>query len=98
MQYFYYTLGISSIWNVVYMHNTIQYVILHTFIHIWSIHHHFMWLLYRQEFLVSKVIKNIEDERNDVFGQSVIAANFVIHEVDNDFEEIGPDTPARKNN
>ena len=57
-----------------------------------------MWLLCRQDFLVSKVIKNIEDERNDVFGQSVIAANFVIHEVDNDFEEIGPDAPARKNN
>ena len=57
-----------------------------------------LYVCIRQEFLVSKVIKNIEDERNDVFSQSVIAANFVIHEVDNDFEEVGLDEPARKNN
>ena len=41
----------------------------------------------RQEFLVSKVIKNIEDERDDLFSHSVITANFVIHEYDNDYEE-----------
>ena len=36
---------------------------------------------------MSKVIKNIEDERDDLFSHSVITANFVIHEYDNDYEE-----------
>lgn len=44
------------------------------------------WLC-RQEFFVKKVIKNMEDERDDLFGQSVITSNFVIHEYDNDYED-----------
>ena len=44
--------------------------------------------LARQDFLVSKVIRNCEDEKDDTFIQTSVNKNFIIHQNDDDYEDV----------